>query len=106
MCRFKAKKDCFQNFNLIAVLLFCLCLLQKFKELYSLLIFCIDCSKFVVSSKFLGLYTPQKPSEIGLFDTFIYPSSSLWGTRPGISHTLIFPALRLLFYPTVFHRIT
>ena len=37
---------------------------------------------------------------------FIYPSSSLWGTRPGISHTLIFHAFCLLFYPTVLHRIT
>lgn len=38
--------------------------------------------------------------------TFICLSSSLWGTRPGISHTLIFPAFCLLFYPTVLHRIT
>ena len=54
-------------------------LLRKFKELYSLHVFCIDCSKFVVSSKFSGFYTPQNPSKTGLFDAFISQWTSLWG---------------------------
>ena len=81
MCRFLSiKKRLLSEFSLIAVLTFFdVCLLQKFKELKSLHIFCIDCSKFVVSSKFLEFYTPQHPSKTGLLDTFICPDSSLWG---------------------------
>ena len=102
----RRKKRLLSEFSLIAVLTFFdVCLLQKFKELKSLHIFCIDCSKFVVSSKFSEFFTPQNPSKIGVIDTFICLSSSLWGTRWGISHTLIFPAFRLLFYPTVLQRI-
>ena len=82
----RQKKRLLSEFSLIAVLTsFDVCLLQKFKELKSLHVFCIDCSKFVVSSKFLGLYTPQKPSKIGLIDTFIYPMTSLWGV---VTHRL------------------
>ena len=107
MCRFKAKKEtAFRIFSDSSLNFFDVSLLQKFKGLYSLHIFCIDCSKFVVSSRFSGFYTPQSPSKIGVIESFIYLSSSLSGTRPSISHTLIFPAFRLLFYPTVFHRIT
>ena len=78
---FLYKKRLLSGFSLIAVLTFSdVCLLQKFKELKSLHIFCIDCSKFVVSSKFLVFYTPQNPGKTGVIESFIYLSSSLWGT--------------------------
>ncbi len=83
MCRFKAKKEtAFRIFSDSSLNFFDVCLLQKFKELKSLHTFCIDCSKFVVSSKFLGLYTPQNPSKIGVIDAFICRGSSSWGFFP------------------------